>query len=181
MPHPMPFTRTRGLLAAASLLLAACSPTFNWRSVAVDGTTLQALMPCKPDAAEREVPLGGQPTRLQMRSCETGGLTFALAWADVGDTARVPDALAGWRRASLVSLRADQALADDPAARWAVSVPGADQALGLRASGRDAQGQPIEMRALHFSRGPWLFQAAVYGRRIDEAALAAFTDGLRLP
>jgi hypothetical protein len=167
------------VLLAALPLLAACNPTFNWRALPADGVPLRALLPCKPDKAEREVPLGGQPTRLQMRSCDTGGLTFAVAWADVGDAARVAPALAGWRRATLLSLRADPALAD--AAPQAARVPGASHALGLQAEGRDPRGEPMRMQAVHAVRGILIVQAAIYGRTIDERVATTFFEGLELP
>lgn len=167
------------VLLAVLALFAACSPTFNWRALPADGVPLRALMPCKPDKAEREVPLGGQPTRLQMRSCDTGGLTFAVAWADVGDAARVPAALSGWRRATLLSLRADPALAD--AAPQAVRVPGATQALGLQAEGSGPDGDPMRMQAVHAVRGSLIVQAAIYGRAIDDRVATTFFEGLELP
>jgi hypothetical protein len=175
--------RPNGLLPllAAPLLLAACSPTFNWRALPNDGAPLQALMPCKPEKAEREVPLAGVPTTLQMRSCEAGGLTFALAWADVGDAARVAPALAGWRRATLLALQADPALADAPAAGPPRPVKGAREAIGLQAEGRDHRGAAMRMQAVHATRGTLIVQAAVYGAVIDERVAASFFEGLELP
>jgi len=179
----MPLFRFRGVppLLAALSLLAACSPTFNWRALPVDGAPLQALLPCKPDKAEREVPLAGTPTVLQMRSCEAGGLTFAVAWADVREPARVPAALAGWRRASLMALKADPALADAAVVPPAPMVKGASQALGLQAEGTDHRGSPMRMRAVHATRGTLIVQAAVYGPTIDERVAATFFEGLQLP
>lgn len=164
---------------AVSLLLAACTPTFNWRALPAQGVPFRALMPCKPDEAERVVPLGGQSTRLQMRSCDTGGLTFALAWADVGDAARVAPALAGWRRATLLALQADPAAADAPPE--AVGVPGAGLALKLRAEGRDHRGETTRMQAIHATRDGLIVQAAIYGHTIDERVAATFFEGLELP
>lgn len=173
----MPSFRHLGL-PALLLLIAACSPTFNWRALPADGVPLRALMPCKPDKADREVPLGGHSTRLEMRSCDTGGLTFAVAWADVGDPARVAPALAGWRRATLLALQADPALAD--AAPVAVRVPGATQALGLQAEGRDHRGEPMRMQAVHATRGSLIVQVALYGPTIDERVATTFFEGLAL-
>lgn len=179
----MPLFRPNGLLPllAAPLLLAACSPTFNWRALPTDGAPLQALMPCKPEKAERQVPLAGVATSLQMRSCEAGGLTFAVAWADVGDAARVAPALAGWRRASLLALQADPALADTPPTGAPRPVKGASEAVGLQAEGRDHRGAPMRMQAVHATRGTLIVQAAVYGAAIDERAAATFFEGLELP
>jgi hypothetical protein len=171
----MPPFRFIGPLAVP-FLLAACSPTFNWRALPAEGVPLQALMPCKPDKAEREVPLAGVPTPLQMRSCDAGGLTFAVAWADVGEPARVAPALAGWRRATLLALRA----ADDTAPPAPARVVGASEALGLQAEGRDPRGEPVRVRAVHAARGTLLVQAAIYGRAIDERVAETFFDGLQL-
>lgn len=164
-------------------LLVACSPTFNWRELRPEGTPLQALMPCKPETATRAVPLdGGVPTDLHMLSCDTGGLTFALAWVDMGDAARVPAAVAGWRRASLSAVRVDPVRADEPSAQWSTAVPGATQSQGLAVQGTDHQGRSVQMRALHFVRETQVYQAAVYGPALNDASVTStFFDGLRLP
>ena len=172
--------RLAGALVALQLA-AACSPTFNWREVRAEGLPLQALMPCKPDAATRTVPLGGAPTLLHMHSCDTGGLTFTLAWAALSDAAAAPAALDGWRRASLAAIKADPALAEAPAAQVSVNVQGVDRALGLRATGVDHQGRPVQMHALHVSLGRSVFQAAVYGTAPDAEVVGAFFDGVQLP
>lgn len=174
--------RSLGLALFAGLALSACSPTFNWRELRPEGTPLQALMPCKPESATRLVPLdGGAPTELHMHSCDTGGVTFAVAWAELGDAARVPAALAGWRRASLGAVRVDPARADDPASAWAAAVPGATQTLGLAAQGSDHQGRPVQVRAAHFARGTQVYQAAIYGPTLRDEVSSPFFDGLKLP
>lgn len=169
--------RAAGL--AALLALGACSPTFNWRELRLDGTPLQALMPCKPESATRALPLAGTPTALHMHSCETGGLRFAVAWADVGRPAQVPVALAAWRSASLQSIRIVPP-ADDLAHRWAVTVAGDPSAQGVSAQGRDPQGQPVQTRAAYFGQGTQVFQAAVYGAQLPDEAVNAFFAGLRM-
>jgi hypothetical protein len=176
-------TRSRRLPGALAglLLIAACTPTFNWRTVRAEGAPLQALMPCKPDRAEREVPLGGLNATLHMLSCDTGGLTFAVAWVDAGDAARAALALQAWRRATLVAVQADPAVADDPAAQWPAALSGSDSALGLQASGRDPRGEPVKVRALHASQGGRLVHAAIYGRDIAPEQAATFFEGVTLP
>lgn len=184
VPGGTPYRRLRllGLALCAWLILSACSPTFNWRELRPAGTPLQALMPCKPEAATRPVPLdGGAPADLHMHSCDTAGVTFAVAWAEMGDAARVPAALTGWRRASLGAVRVDPARVDDPATAWKATVPGATQAMGLAAQGSDHQGRAVQMRAVHFSYGTQVFQAAVYGPTLRDEVTTTFFDGLKLP
>lgn len=163
-----------------ALALSACSPTFNWREVRLEGAPLQALLPCKPETAQRSVPLAGSPTELHLMACETGGLQFALAWAEMADAAQVPLALAGWRSASLQAIRVRSAPGDEASTAWAAVVPGASQTLGVQASGQNPAGGSVQTRAVYFARDAQVFQAAVYGERLPPEALEAFFDGLRL-
>ena len=167
-----------GLLVWA---ISACSPTFNWREWRSEGTPLVALMPCKPESAVRPVPLDGTPTTLHMHSCDTGGVTLALAWAELPHAARAPVALAQWRGAALAAIRLDPALALDPQTQWVAQVRGADAAQGLVAQGSTHDNRPVQMRAVYFARGNQIYQAAVYGNRLPEAELSTFFEGLRLP
>ena len=59
------------------LTLAACTPSLNWRQVPV--VQLAALLPCKPDHAERQVELLGAQQALAMWGCEAGGALFAVS------------------------------------------------------------------------------------------------------
>lgn len=184
LPGDAPRRRLRPLALAlsASLVLVACNPTFNWRELRPEGTSLVALMPCKPESATRPVPLdGGAPAELHMHSCDTGGLTFAVAWAEPGDAARVPGVISGWRRATLAAVQVDPARADDPSTSWSVNVPGATQSVGLSAVGRDHQGVPVQVRAVHFARGAQVYQAAIYGPAPGDEIAAVFFEGLKLP
>jgi hypothetical protein len=176
--HAMWRTGPLGVLMA--LALGACNPTFNWRETRPEGTPLEALMPCKPEVAERPVPMGGSPTVLHMQSCKAGGLTFALAWANVPDAGAVPSALIEWQRASLASIRADPAAHADPAHRWTAKVGGSTLAQGITAQGTDPQGQPVRSRAVYFARGTQVFQAAMYGPTAPDEVSAAFFEGLKL-
>lgn len=175
MIHPF-----RLVALAVPLVLGACSPTFNWRAWPVEGTPLQAMMPCKPESATRPVPMLGTPVELHMHSCEAGGLRFALAWADVGQAAQVPVAMSAWRLASLQTLRVSVKSPDDPALNWPVTVAGAHQAQGVQAQGVDPQGQSVLSRTVYFAHGTQVFQAAVYGARLNGEAVEAFFGGLKL-
>lgn len=172
----------RTLLVVVGLLaLSACSPTFNWRDLRPTDTPLQALMPCKPELAERLVPLAGVSTLMHMYSCEAGGQTFAVAWADLADEARVTEILAGWRAGSLAAIRVDPVTAADANTDWPVKVQGAQQLQGLQATGQDTRGKPTQVRAVYFSKGAQVFQAAVFGPDISDEVLTTFFEGLRLP
>jgi hypothetical protein len=174
-----PPCRARRAWPLLALTLLACSPRFNWREVRMEGSALQALMPCKPETAVRSVPLLGSTgnTELHMHSCEAGDLKFALAWADVGEADRVPKAIQTWRTASLQAIRAKP----QAVSAWTLKVPGAMHSEALAADGVSPQGQAVTTRTAYFSQGHQVFQAAVYGTRLPDEALDGFFAGLSLP
>ena len=174
----------RFCLVCLMLLVAACSPTFNWRDVPLDGAPLRAQLPCKPERAERQVPLIASGTTLRLMSCEAGGLTFALAWATVDTTDGLPAVLDNWQQAGWASLRqAVGAPAGPPAGwtAWPAVVARAQHLRGWQGPGLDHQGRTVMARQLYFSHGAAVYQAAVYGPSLDAAALTSFVEALRLP
>ena len=168
-------------LLAATLALVACNPTFNWRDLRPANTPLQALMPCKPDVAERTLPLAGNPAVVHMHSCEAGGLTYAVAWADVQDPARIPEVLVAWRAGTLATLRANPESQESANPEIQRRVPGAETTLAAQAKGQTPGGEPVQVQAVYFSKGRQVFQAAVYGQRMPPEGLAPFFEGLQLP
>jgi hypothetical protein len=153
--------------------LAACNPTFNWRDVRPDGTRLALLMPCKPDQAQKTVPLAGQPTELMLLSCDAGGVTFAVAAADVKDPGKTADALAQWQKASLLTMKAvpDASVA-------AVKLPGAG-AVMVKANGQRANGQAVSSQAVYFAQGTQVFQAVMVADKIAPDVADTFFSGLK--
>lgn len=163
---------------------SACSPTFNWRNVPLDGAPLQAQLPCKPERAERQVPLTASGTTLRLMSCKAGGLTFALAWATADSADGLPAILDAWQQAGWASLGQPAGASAAPPAGWAawpVAVARAQHQRAWQGTGRDHQGRTVVARQLYFSHGQVLYQAAVYGPSMDAAALGAFVEALRLP
>ena len=164
-------------LAASLLLMAACSPAFNWRDVRPDDTTLSLLLPCKPDKAQRSVPLGGQPTELAMLGCDAGGVTFALAVATVRDASQLAAVQAGWQAATLANMKATGA-----GQTTYLKVPGASlqpPAVLVRASGQRADGQPVTSQAAYFAQGRQLFQAVIYADKLQPEAAETFFSSLK--
>lgn len=166
---------------AGGLALAwgcACSPAFNWRDVRPPGSALQALMPCKPESAQRDVALAGHPVALTMLSCEAGGLTFAVAALHKPPVLTAQAVMQAWRQASLSSLGATPAQAHD----WQPAVPLAGPATlvsGWQAQGVRHSGQPVQAHVLLLARANEVFQVAVYGP-VRPEVLTTLLDGLRL-
>lgn len=167
-------------LSAALLLGAwavACSPTFNWREVRTEAAPLKAMLPCKPDQATRQVPMAGRQVALQVLGCDTGGATFALLVADLGQPGRSGEVLAQWEQATLANMRA-------AGAQTAAFVPpgalGLPQSRRVSATGQRADGSPVQSQAAYFARGTQVFQAVIYAGEIKPEWADAFFQGLRL-
>ena len=68
------------LAALASLLLAACSPEYNWRVVEVADGRAQILFPARVQTHERQFEWEGQARVFTMTSAEVGKSTFAAGY-----------------------------------------------------------------------------------------------------
>lgn len=154
--------------ALFTLALMGCSPAFNWREVRPDGTRLSLLLPCKPDKAQKTVPLGGQPTVLAMLGCDAGGATFAVAVADLGDAAKAGPVLAQWQGLTLANMKAgSRAASPGPGGAQVVplKLPGASAEpapLLVSAQGQRADGTAVMGRAAYFAQGSQVFQVVMY-------------------
>lgn len=163
---------------AALLALVACSPAFNWREVRPENTRLSLLLPCKPDRAQKTVPLGGQPSTLSMLGCDAGGATFAVAVADLGDASKAAPVLAQWQSLTLANMKAG---------------PGTPQVLPLKipgaaadpspwrvlAQGQRADGTAVSGQAAYFSQGSQVFQAVIYSAQITPEVAETFFSSLK--
>ena len=164
---------------AACLALAACSPAFNWREVRPENTRLQVLLPCKPDKAEKVVPLGGQATTLSMLGCDAGGATFAVAVADVGDAAQAASVLALWQELTLANMKA----APDTRQVIDQKIIGASAAVPIvrvQAQGQRADGTAVSGQAAYFAQGSQVFQVVLYAPKIAPDVAETFFSSLKL-
>ncbi len=182
MSIPSFFRLRRTAFVAASIALAACSPTFNWRDAPVGDAGVIVLLPCKPDHATRQVPLGTEAVPVDMAGCKAGGATFAVAHATASSAEQAESWMRAWRAAIRTRLASTQVV-EAPAA-----VP---RAAASPAPARlDTQGPPAESRGeaahvLWFAQqrpdGMAIYQATVLGSPSSSDALATFFEGIRIP
>ena len=163
--RPTDLFRAVAIAAAAAVgLLAACNPTFNWREVRPDETRLGLLLPCKPDKAEKIVPLGGRPTPLRLLGCDAGGATFAVAVADMGDAAQVAEVLTQWQNVTLANMKAGAPQLTPLVLKGAAPSPAP---VLVKAQGRRADGTAVSGQAAYFAQGTQVFQAVVYAGKLS--------------
>ena len=180
---PLPLRSRLAPLVLLAAALGACSPVFNWREVPIADDGLVALLPCKPDRATRNLPLGGGNATIavDMTGCEAGGATFAVAHATAEDAVQAESWMRAWRSATRNQL-AGATIVEAPATLPRTATFPAPVRIEVREQGA---GDPAPAQILWFAqqRGgkTALYQATVLGRPTSADAPTVFFEGLRLP
>jgi len=133
---------------ALTISMSACSPEHNWREVNLEGTSVKAQLPCKPDRTTRVVPLGGVPLEMQVAACESTSATLALMTVVLPPGADANAVLSGWQQATLRNARVKETLGTGPQPVWqgAGFLPLA-ASQRIQASGQRADGQAVFLDA----------------------------------
>ena len=168
-------------LTAAAALLAACSPTFNWREVQIADAGLIALLPCKAQRANRALPLGADSVQVDMAGCEAGGATFAIAHASANSPVQAEAWLNAWRAATRSQLGEAKVTEAPATLQRATAVP-----APLRLDAQPPQQGAAPVQVLWFAQSQKdgtvaLYQATVLGKPSSPEAPKTFFEGLRLP
>jgi hypothetical protein len=161
----------------AGVLLLACTPALDWREVRPAGGGIVLLMPCKPDSHARQVKLGADTVRLELHACTAAGTTWALAFGDVGDPARVGPALQELQASAARNLGAAQPRPLPLKAEGATPNP-ASARVQLR--GHLPDGRAVVEQVAVFAKGTSVYQAMALGERLDAEAADSFFGSLRL-
>lgn len=158
--------------------LAACTPTLDWRDIEPERSGIGATFPCRPDRHERPVALGGDTTRMTMTVCSAGDTTFALAFVDVAEPARVGAMISELRAAAAANVGVDAPVVSPIQVRGMTPNP---QSAHLKLQGRRPDGTPVQAESVFFAKGLRVFQATVVGRVLDSDVVDTFLSSLRLP
>ena len=163
------------------LFLLACSPGLNWRDVRPAQAPLLALFPCKPDQAERNLPLVDREVLVKMLVCEADGAVFTLAYTDLKSELRLGETLDLWRKATLTQIKASASNVTPFTLKGALSLP---QSSKVVAKGSKPDGRALTLHAAWFAVGTTVFQGAVYFSRetadANGAVAETYFSGLRL-
>ena len=159
--------------------ISACTPALNWREVrfeSTDGSTLKAVLPCKPDTATRKQQLGGIQVDLSMMGCMANETTFTLSRMPLANPLDAPKVLAAWQAAAAANVKVN------PVPSTATTVSGAGAwppAARVTLTGAATQAH-MRWFAKQTSSGLTLYQAALYGKQPSNEAVTTFFDSLQL-
>jgi len=173
----------RFLLATAAAGFAACSPTFNWREVPIGDAGVIALLPCKPERATRDLPLGTGSIQVDMAGCKAGGATFAVAHARAESAEQAERWLRAWHVATRSQL-ADVSVVESPAVLARAATSPAPARLDTQGADTAAGAGGAHVLWLAHQRpdgGASIYQATVSGSPSSTDAVATFFEGFRIP
>ena len=156
--------------------VGACSPALDWREIVTEGDALTALFPCRPDRLERMAAFGDAKVSMHMLVCSTGGSTYAVAFFDVADPARIAITLRDWRAIAIGNVGGMNPQLGPLRIGGMTPNP---EALRLTVEGRSPGGAALREEAAFFSRGLRVYQATVVGARPTAQAVEGFFSGLR--
>lgn len=162
----------------AAMLLLACAPALDWREVRPAGGGIVLLMPCKPDSHARQVKLGPDVVRLELHACTAAGTTWALAFGDVGDPARVGPALMELQASAARNLAAPAEPLQLPLKAEGATPNPASRRVQLQ--GQMPDGRAVTEQVAVFAKGMRVYQAVALGAALDAEAVDGFFDSLRL-
>ena len=164
-------------LAACGFMLAACSPTFDWREVQPQGTSVKLLFPCKPAMHSRTVTLAGEPTAVVLHVCDAEGLTWALTVAAVGDPRRITRSLQELRAAAAANVQASSTPLRPQVVRGATPN---DQSGSVQLQGRRPDGQMVQQSLLVFAQGLQVYAVAALGPTVTDEVTQSFFASIRI-
>ena len=157
--------------------MLACTPELNWRELRPAGSGVTLLLPCKPDSHARQVKLGPDSVRLELHACTAAGTTWALAFADMGDPARVGPALLELRRAAAGNVGALESQSLALEVEGATPNPASQR---IQIQGRMPDGRAVTEQVAVFAKGTRVFQAIAMGEKLDAEAADNFFGSVRL-
>jgi len=152
-----------GALATA-FALAACSPTYDWRTVSSNENGYTVDLPAKPGKDERSIDVNGTPMRMRVQTAEVADDVFVVGMLEL------PDAQPATQQKALDFLRAGLARnVGAPAQAHAVAVPlaagGSIEGMEMRMAGNvGANGEARTIHARLVAKGARAYQVAIVGR-----------------
>jgi len=148
-------------MVSAGWLLAACSPTYDWRTIMNNDNGYTVDLPAKPTTDERKIDIGGTPMDMSMQIAEADGAVFAVG------TVMLPSDDPQVQRTALDFLRSGLAhnLGTAPNAHAAtIPLAAGGQVQGLEMTFSGKAGPKQETRTMHarlVAKGRHVYQAAV--------------------
>jgi hypothetical protein len=153
--------------ALAALALAACNPTFNWRSYNSPHAPYTVMFPDKPASHTRSVNLNGLVVNMTMTAVDINGTMFAVGTAEAPDEAAARAALPAMKMALVKNIGATitREKTGTSTAAAGSAVP-AGPTLDIEANGQN-RGEPMRLVGHFAASGKRFYQVIAMGKARD--------------
>lgn len=146
------------VLCCLGLLLAGCSPAYNWREVHGSNAPYIVLFPDKPETLTRTLDLNGLSVTMTMMAAKVDKVAFAVGSAEVADNTAARAALPVLKDAMLAnihgSIESDTTSSANPT----------QESIILKAHGKSAGSGAELVLAAHFlAHNRYIYQIIVLG------------------
>jgi hypothetical protein len=136
----------------AAVVLAGCSPSYNWRDYNSPDAPFQAMFPDKPVTHARSVNLDGLTVNMTMTAADIDGTVYAIGSAEAPDAAQAQKAVAAMKTAMVKNIGATVTREEKKNSAIKIDAKGAQNGVPMRLVG-------------HFeSRGTRVYQVIVMGK-----------------
>ncbi|HEY0490417.1 MAG TPA: hypothetical protein VGD30_12945 [Telluria sp.] len=139
----------------AAVVLAGCSPTYNWRDYNSPDAPYQAMFPDKPVTHTRSVNLDGMTVNMTMAAANIDGTVFAIGSGEAPDAAQAQKAVTSMKTALVKNIGATITREETN-----------NSALKIDAKGVQ-NGTPMRLVGHFESRGTRFYQVIVMGKATD--------------
>lgn len=166
--------RRLSVLSLVCAVLAACSPSLDWREVRGSDTPYVVLLPAKPSTHARTVRFGGTEATMTMTAAEVDGAVFAVGSATLPDAGSAAKALQGMKAALVGNIGGTVRQEKTSAAGNTITVE-------VEAAGSGARPRMLHARLV--ARGPQVYQVLALGdeKALPPEAVSTFLGSFRLP
>lgn len=165
--HYMKTVLSRLLFTAIAMMLAACSPPFDWREIRSDAAPYVVAMPAKPSTFSRKIDLDGTETVMTMTAAETGDITFAVGSAELPDATHAQVSLTAMKTAMVNNIggkiRQEKVLTMPQTQNATSGTLAVTEIEAIGAASTATAGQPRILFARFVARDKHVFQIVVTG------------------
>lgn len=177
--------RTHSIFATAAalslgIMLAACSPKYDWRDYSSPDSPYRVMFPGKPATYTRSVNLDGMKVDMTMTATEVEGATYAVGSAQAPDAAQARAALDAMKTALVRNIGATTATEKSQAS--AVGGSGTSALSSNVAASGVVNGVPMRLVGHFEARGNRFYQVVVIGpaKSIEPEPTEQFISSFKL-
>jgi hypothetical protein len=168
------------LVVLLTVLIAACSPKFNWREVHSKDAPYTVLMPAKPSEMSRDIQLGQQTVTMYMNTAQIDGVNFAVGAAKMRDATQAQLTIAIIKSALVQKLAGHITHEKSTVGNIDGKVVFNDE-FGASSGTPNMAVSPTRMLGRLVARDEWVFQVLVVGpeKDINKESVETFLNSFK--